>query len=654
MEEQITFSAFNLDNYLSQLGTASSGHTSLSLFKELIDNSIDASATSIELSYIERENTEKIIIYKDTGTGMDKESLFNSVQFYSKNSNGGIGKFGIGGSSTLVNWCDITNTHTNKSLSIISKTPDGTVRSISVNWDNCNSIEDFNNEVNSSFTVDNHKYITMMESYSHGSIFYISTSPEKFDEIKAVHTPMDIYMDLGQTYKYYIEKGLTITVFGEQIKFFSIINPLLSETINIDLYKNAKNVAYSAIIGKTRLSFTHGKTKKLKKIDFEDIEDNWTFSSQLKLKLTFGNNIYSGKEKSHEERSAKQLSIENCVGFREFCTEEGVEDNSEIKLVANSYIKDLYICRISNGNSIYKDKGRILGSLELDSPTRFAADDIALICTHKELVFNAKDDNKIGLVQQNKSVIEWTNTPKDLKEFIQKVSNKWIRERLSKKFDGIDTIAQKERERNSPIILFIHRHIERLLRNNDSIFKLGDQDDLNLASNIIKRNIKSFITSKKEKHRVNATIIQKWFKSLKTLQSIPTTGFIKFQKFCLWAHYHHNITIIQKWWKCILFNRNIICYRNKQYKSAKIIQTCWRNYIIQRDNLARKSNASIIIQTKWRQYYATKILNEERKREKEFNNLISRFNIQLPTKRNQFILFKQQFIQFLSLLEQTM
>ena len=654
MEEQITFSAFNLKNYLSQLGTAASGHTSLSLFKELIDNSIDASATSIKLSYVERENGDKIIIYKDTGTGMDKESLFNSVQFYSKNSNGGIGKFGIGGSSTLVNWCDVTNTHTNKTLTIVSKTQDGTVRSISINWDNCNTIEQFNKEVNSSFTVDTHKYITMMETYSHGSIFYISTSPEKFDKLKEVHTPMDIYMDLGQTYKYYIEKGLTISVFGEQINFFSIINPLLSETINIDLYKNAKNVAYSALIGKSRLSFTHGKTKKLKKISFEDIEDNWTFSSQLRLKLTFGNNIYYGKEKSHEERSAKQLTIENCTGFRDFCTEEGVEDGSEVKLTATSYIKDLYICRISNGNSIYKDKGRILGTLDIGPEQTHGFYDISYHFTHKELIFNAKDDEKIGLVQQNKSVIEWNNTPTDLKEFIQKVSNKWIRDRLSKKFDEIDTIAQKERQRNSPIILFIHRHIERIRRNKDSIFKLGDTDDLILAANIIKRNIISYITCKKEKQHINATIIQKWFKSLKTLQSSPITGFIKFQQFCLWAHYHHNITIIQKWWKCILFKRNITTHRNKQSISARIIQRCWRNYKIQRNNLLRKSNASIIIQTNWRRYYAIKILNEERKHEKEFNNLISRFNIQLPTKRNQFLSFKQQLNQFLSLLEQTL
>ena len=105
------FEPVNIYNYLKHLGTSSTGHNNLSLLKELIDNSFDANAKNITINKQHGTNEDGIkyyqLIYKDDGTGMNQENLYRFIQLHSENIYGGIGKFGIGGISTLVNWCDI-------------------------------------------------------------------------------------------------------------------------------------------------------------------------------------------------------------------------------------------------------------------------------------------------------------------------------------------------------------------------------------------------------------------------------------------------------------------------------------------------------------------------------------------------------------------
>ena len=105
------FEPVNIYNYLKRLGTSSTGHNNLSLLKELIDNSFDAKAKNIVIDKQEGNNSDGTkfyqIKYKDDGKGMNQENLYRFIQLHSENIDGGIGKFGIGGSSTLVNWCDI-------------------------------------------------------------------------------------------------------------------------------------------------------------------------------------------------------------------------------------------------------------------------------------------------------------------------------------------------------------------------------------------------------------------------------------------------------------------------------------------------------------------------------------------------------------------
>ena len=151
----LKFEPVNIYNYLKHLGTSSSGHNNLTLLKELFDNSFDAKSKNITIDRREGSNLDGTkyfqIIYKDDGIGMNQENLFRFIQLHSKNINGGIGKFGIGGISTLVNWCDIENDDYKKFVIVISRTEDNIARHVEINWNKCNTLDDYRNQVIESY-----------------------------------------------------------------------------------------------------------------------------------------------------------------------------------------------------------------------------------------------------------------------------------------------------------------------------------------------------------------------------------------------------------------------------------------------------------------------------------------------------------------------
>ena len=145
------FEPVNIFNYLKQLGTSSSGHNNLSLLKELIDNSFDANAKNITIEKREGSNNNGIkyyqIIYKDDGNGMNQQNLYRFIQLHSENIYGGIGKFGIGGISTLVNWCDIEDDIYEKFIVVISRGEDNIARHIKIDWNKCKTLVDYTKQV---------------------------------------------------------------------------------------------------------------------------------------------------------------------------------------------------------------------------------------------------------------------------------------------------------------------------------------------------------------------------------------------------------------------------------------------------------------------------------------------------------------------------
>ena len=314
------FQPINIYNYLKQLGTTTTGHNILSLLKELLDNGFDADAKNIVLEKRETssEDGKKCyrIIYKDDGLGMNQEDMFRCVQLYSENKKGGIGKFGIGGASTLVNWCDIEDTDYEKFIIIITKMSDVTTRSLRINWSKCKTLDDYSFQVENSYKENekNAMDILKTENINRGTYIIIQTSEKKYSEITEVGLDMDNYINIGTTYQHYFEKGATITLFDDNIKHFAIPKSILSDSIQVEIFTRKTEFAFSAKVGKKTISYKYDKHEKEKKISYEDLEDSFKLLCDVNLKLEMPFGIYTPKIALHNARSATQFSFRN-MGF---------------------------------------------------------------------------------------------------------------------------------------------------------------------------------------------------------------------------------------------------------------------------------------------------------------------------------------------------
>lgn len=640
------FEPVNIYNYLKHLGTSSTGHNNLSLLKELIDNSFDAKARNIVIDKQEGNNKDGTkyyqIRYKDDGKGMDQEGLFRFVQLHSENIDGGIGKFGIGGISTLVNWCDVEDDDYEKFITIISRTSDNVTRYVKVDWNMCRTLDDYTNQVTKSYTEDDAKSIRILkqENISRGTLIIIQTSESKYSAIAELEDDMQDYINIGITYQNYLERGNTIVMFGDEIKHYTSPVSLLSDTFQIEIWMKKSMFAFSTKIGKKSLVFRYDKNKKEKQITLENLEDEcWEFICEVSLKLDMPGDLYIPKNKKDK------FDLKSWKSFNEFCRENGIESENEICYLAKEYVKKLYISREDNCHN-----RRTLGGLDF-SMTGFYDDDINIIGMRikKQLIFNHRYDRKLGLTQQNKSVVEWTNAPNGMQQYIIKVINLWVKDKLKPRIKEIENEEQRLRSFFIPLELLMKTKASYYLRMKDNRYI---PTYLNKPSPISAGMViwRAFQRRKVAKEELSLKI-QHWFRSQKKILSVPINGFIKFQKFIKWAHKYYYITRIQRWYSRILLKRAIINYvfsliACKIIKSVSVRETMykWKQYIISQRNIESENNNAIVIQKCARIYFASKLLEEEKRKDKCFKNLAHNFkkNIRCPDNRQEFKLFKRE------------
>ena len=650
------FEPVNIYNYLKHLGTSSTGHNNLSLLKELIDNSFDANAKNIVIDKQEGNNSDGTkyyqIRYKDDGRGMDQVNVYRFVQLHSENIDGGIGKFGIGGISTLVNWCDIEDDFYEKFIVIISRTEDNITRQVKINWNQCKTLDDYTNQVVDSYTENDPLSIQCLknENISQGTIIIIQTSEKKYTEIVELEDDMQDYIDIGTTYQNYFEKGKKISLFGEQIMHYAIPKPLLSDRFQIEVWMKKATVAFSTKNGKKSLVFKYDKNKKEKKITSDDLEnEDWKLICDVSLKLEMPGDLYITKNKKDK------FNLKDWESFNNFCIKNGIESENEIYCLAEDYIKKLYISREDNYHN-----ARTLGGLDF-SMAGFYDDDINIIgkCIKKQLVFNHKFDNKLGLTQQNKSVVEWTNAPIGMQQYIIKIINLWVKDKLKPRIKEVDKEEQRLRDFYIPLETSMINKTNYYLRTKDNKYTptyLNQSSPISAGMAILKA-----LQKRMEYREDSSQKIQTWFRSQKMFSCIPMTGFIKFQKFIQWAHKHYYITKIQNWYSNILLKRAIINYvlsliacKIMKSWSISLIQRRWRWYFISKKSTKNENNMAIVIQKQMRKYFASKLFEQEKRKEKCFKNLAHNFkkNIKCPDKRQTFNLFKRDILSQLKEMEE--
>jgi hypothetical protein len=650
------FEPVNIYNYLKHLGTSSTGHNNLSLLKELIDNSFDAKAKNIIIDKQEgnNKNGNKYyqIRYKDDGKGMNQENLYRFIQLHSENIDGGIGKFGIGGISTLVNWCDIEDEFYEKFIIVVTRTEDNIARHVKIDWNMCRTLNDYTNQVTNSYTEDNKTALQLLkqENISQGTIIIIQTSEKKYTEIGELEDDMQDYINIGTTYQDYLEKGRKISVFGEEVKHYAIPKSLLSDTFQIEIWSKKTMIAFLTKIGKKSTVFKYDKNKKEKLISLDDLEnEDWKLICDVSLKLEMPNDLYIPKNKKDN------FNLKNWKSFNEFCIKNGIESENEINYLAEEYIRKLYISREDNHNH-----KRTLGGLDF-SMTGFYDDDINIIgkCIKKQLTFNHKFDKKLGLTQQNKSVVEWTNAPIGMQQYIIKIINLWVKDKLKPRIKEIENEEKRLKDFYVPLETSMKNKTEYYLRTKDNKYiptYLNQSSPISAGIAIWKayqRKMRNKIDSVQK--------IQLWFRNQKKFSFIPITGFIKFQKFMKWSYKYYYSTRIQKWYSKILLKRALINYvlslitcKIIKSRSVSLIQRQWRWYIISKKSTENENNMAVIIQKQMRKYFASKLFEEEKRKERCFKNLSHNFkkNIKCPDKRQTFNLFKREILSQLKEMEE--
>ena len=216
MSDQHEFQGLNFKNYLSNLGSCWDGFTTLDLIKEFIDNSLDSKST-----YIKLNAKNRYIHYIDNGNGMNKKNLFRLAEFYSTNNEAlGNGKFGIGGNKAQVALSDLHDTWYNKQIKIITKTSNGDVHSITINWDKCNTLENYIEQIKTSYKfkdVEDNKVFDKQISSISGTYIKIHTSDQRVQELSKWSTNLSILINLSITYEEYINRGLDIIIGNKKL-----------------------------------------------------------------------------------------------------------------------------------------------------------------------------------------------------------------------------------------------------------------------------------------------------------------------------------------------------------------------------------------------------------------------------------------------------
>lgn len=532
------FRALDLKNFLNELGNPSTSHTHLTLLQELIDNCLDANATEI---IIKTEGNDLII--NDNGNGMNLDGLCRCLQFYSKNNDKDtIGKFGIGGSTAIVS---LSRQNMNEEIiyeDIIINTIHKSEKqyTINLNWGNYNSITDFEKDINDQLSVNQTERL-LPDNYKHGTYIKITNIGEKIKE--EYDEDFRYIIKLSQAYKYYLNKNTMLSLFDEIIKPINIAN--ICDTININIYKQNNTWGYSSKICRTWLNYKYKKDNNAIHSTLTDFDENYSSLGRISIKLTCIDIMDIIQKNIMQE-------------FIDYCNHYEVEDNAEIKTLFDEYINPLHIARKTNTQI------RILNSLPINS-----------IHTHiyKELIYEENTsnnlDNKLGIIQQNKSCVNWESIKaKGLEDFIRKIIDLYHKKRVAPTLKKLNKDNDFKKSREDCMRLFIMKHIDLYKKQeqlrDDSIVKIQKWyktwNYLNKSGLLtLKKCIESYIQYK------NIVKIQKWYK---TWSYLKKNGLLKLKK-CI-EHYI-------KW---------------KHIKNASIIQMYYRNYLqrIHMKNQIKKIN----------------------------------------------------------------
>lgn len=610
------FSPVNLENTLDNLGTSGTGHTPLTLLKELFDNGIDAGANEIITKCSGKRGTDglpkHIFKYTDNGLGMDQQQLYKSIQITSKNNKDGIGNYGIGGTSAIVNFAQINDLFSPSVTKIISKTRDGQVRSIKVDWKNdiksCSkysALENFGNRVTSSFAENNTDDVNEMLKMSSGTIISIYTSKSKYNEISKLCECRHNYQDVEITYKSQLAAGLKLNIEGVDIISLDPCEDLIEGNIKIGFWtKPGCEPIYTSEWGNkfslTSTTPTGRYSTVARYANRTDLSsDNYKVHTTMCLELCFCKNNYKVKDFTSMKRNSTQFDYKhNSELCDTFNTVLDSISNDDFESLAQHRFKPLHICRKSRNNS-----KRGLSAIELPYSNAGNWDSQLPNYISKTLIFSAEDDDLLGFTQQNKSCSGWNNAPKYLQKSIQKFVNEWSKYKVHPALDKMDHDASKKSHQED-LIKDICRNKINMLGRCSTIYYPFDENAVIQIQRWVRKYVPKYVNTK----TLAANTIQKFMCDCK--------GSIKLRKFNNWANKYRTAKRFET-----TYNKYLRSY------GAKTFQTTWRNYKIKSSRVKTLNNNTIVIQTYIRRWEALKKIHNMRCAELQFMGVVGKIQI---------------------------
>ena len=630
----------NVDNMIRQMGGLETGHTQISLLKELIDNGIDAKADKIKLTR-EYDNTYgDSIKYSDNGIGMNKHQLQKCVQIYSENNSSNIGKFGIGGVSAIVNFSDIYNHNSKALVKIITKTKDGQVLSLTIDWNKSKISYDNYRESINNINYNHSADIREINHLCHGTIISIFTSENKAREVSSALDDWDDYQNIEITYNTLIRSGLKLYLFDTSVERLSSDINTVDNIIDITVWENGKNYVYSAKYNRqTKIyKFTRQGSLSKKKIVMNDLEEDWTQKCSLQLRLKFMINDYKPKKNLKKPRSHEQLCHLNNIKLYDIYNKVVDElDSGTYNLLVNKRYKNMYVSRKSSNIE------RTLGSLPIDNEHNSENIDFnttiwnnkIINYIEKNLVFDSLKDHFLGFTQQNKSCLNWDNTPKGVNYLIPLIIRDWCDTILTPKLDKLDLIEEKRRTKIKSIEKMIenkrifytrclfntkyyHPFDLRGIINIQSKYRgyiIRNTNKIKRAAILIQNNWDIYKNKINIKKHIYSLRITKFLKNIKLFPSQPTYNCVKFRIFIKWA-IDYNIAmkvtpIFSKFFK---------------HQHCKNIQTYYKKYMKKKKDMINLVTNAIKIQCSVRQSIAKQRFSYMIRREEEFLTIITEIN----------------------------
>lgn len=202
----------NLNNFL--LGSRDSGYTLSDGVAEIIDNSIQANCSYVDIQTVSNKKKVEAILYADNGNGMDFHTIFNYLVIGQSStflSTTGIGKYGVGAKLSAYN--------IGLRIDVWSR-PAGTEQYMHTYYDldevaQSDSVVEIREPVYTELPSD---IASMMPSDANTIVRWskLDKFPKKsFNSVKS-----ELTTNLGRIFRTYIFHGLKLTFNGSEIKAF--------------------------------------------------------------------------------------------------------------------------------------------------------------------------------------------------------------------------------------------------------------------------------------------------------------------------------------------------------------------------------------------------------------------------------------------------